>query len=536
MVDGLILILVYIGYLVFAAKRALTYMHAYQQEEYDSPRFARWIVQHRVFDKRLSLSLALCGLLYQVFPAFFISFLIFLAFAAAAYFEKDPRKGSKKNLNITERVKRILLPAFGLIAISGLWVFFAPTFFWLWIVTLQLIPLWIVLSNTLLHPFEMRTQKKFWVEAHNKLLDYKPTVIGITGSFGKTSVKHILGHILKMHAPTLVTPGSVNTPMGITRIIRENLQPEHQYFVVEMGAYGPGSIQRLCDLTPPDIGIITAIGHAHYERFKTLEAVAETKYELATSAIKNSGKVFVHERTLRFEYTRAILQAHSDKFFLCGETPQPTDHSYLRPGDLEIQSIEQRMEGLFIRFIWKSKFYTLEAPLYGLHHGHNLALAFATAFELGINPADIQTALSSLKQIQHRLEVKPQNDGTTIIDDAYNSNPAGFKSALELLATIGKARKILITPGMVELGKAHDDAHQKIGEYAGQICDVALVVKSERIPTFISGFKTTGGSKTLIEVETFADAQRWIMTNKQPGDTILLENDLPDIYERMPRL
>lgn len=536
MTVDLIILLVYVGYLFFTAKRALTYMHAYQQEEYDSKRFLAWIIQHRVIDKRLSAALLLCALLSLLLPEFFTNFLIFLAFAATAYFEKDPRKGSKKNLNITERVKRILLPAFAFIVLSGLWVFFAPTLFWLWIVNVHLIPLYIVLSNTLLNPFEMRTQKKFWNEAHNKLLDYNPTVIGITGSFGKTSVKHILGHILKMQAPTLITPGSVNTPMGITRIIREQLQPEHQYFVVEMGAYGPGSIKRLCDLTPPDIGIITAIGHAHYERFKTLEAVAETKYELANAALQKNGKVFAHERTLRFEYSHAIMKTNNDKFYLIGETPKPADQSFLRPGDLEIQSIEQRTEGLLIRFIWKSKFYSLEAPLYGLHHGHNLAIVFATAFELGISPEDIQTALSSLKQIQHRLEVKPQSDGTTIIDDAYNSNPSGFIAALDILSTIGKARKILITPGMVELGKAHDEAHEKIGHHAGQLCDIAIVVKSERIPTFISGFKSTGESKTLIEVETFADAQRWITANKQPGDTILLENDLPDIYERVPRL
>src|SRR5690606_21962950 len=128
--------------------------------------------------------------------------------------------------------------------------------------------------------------------------------------------------------------------------------------------------------------------------------------------------------------------------------------------------------------------YSADAPLFGIHHGHNVALAFVTALTLGVSSADIQTALGSLPQIQHRLEVRKQGD-ITIIDDAYNSNPVGFQSALNLLAVLHKnGRKILITPGMVELGKAHDEAHHKIGISAGAICDIAIVVKGSRIPSF----------------------------------------------------
>jgi UDP-N-acetylmuramoyl-tripeptide--D-alanyl-D-alanine ligase len=535
-------IMLFMTYCAFVFKRSMTYMHVYQQEEYDTRRLIGWILKNRTFDKRLSFILILCTAVSFFIPVMFTSFLIFTAFALTTYLEKDPRKDSKKKLVLTERVKRIFFPACGLAAISGLWCFLVPQFSGIWILNVQLIPFWLFGVNAMMQPYEDFIQQRFWREANNKILDYQPTIIGITGSYGKTSVKHILGHILKVNAPTLVTPGSVNTPMGITRIIREELTPEHKYFVVEMGAYGPGSIARLCKLTPPDMGIITAIGHAHYERFKTLENVAAAKYELAEAVIAKGGMVIAQERTLRFEHARNMKDEYIHNFIICGDAPQvdktkQVEESYLSKGDLEIHAIEQRKKGLEIRFHWKNTLHVVDAPLFGIHHGYNVAMAFAAAFELGIKVQDIQTALTTLPQIQHRLEVKPQADGTIIIDDAYNSNPIGFQAALGLLTSIGNSgRKILITPGMVELGKAHNDAHEKIGEYAGQICDVVIVVKGQRIPTFLKGFKSTGGSKEIHEVETFSDAQKWVSKNRKTGDVILIENDLPDIYERMPKI
>ena len=543
--------LLFLTFIAFAGKRGLTYMHVYQQEEYDTPRLLSWIWKNKAFDKRLSiLILIACGVYYFAAPLIFdyvapifFNFTLLLFMAIATALEKDPRKDSKKKLVSTSRAKRIFIPAYILSILAATWCFLPiipmP---WIWIVNIHLIPLLLVFVNTALAPFEEINQKKFWNEAHNKVLDLKPTVVGITGSFGKTSVKHILGHILKTQAKTLITPGSVNTSMGIARIVREELESDHKYLIVEMGAYGHGSIERLCDLTPPDLGIITAIGHAHYERFKSLEAVAETKYELAQSVVSRGGQMIVHERTLRFEYSRQIRKEHESQFIVCGDLPdvdksKQTDKSYLQKGDLEIQKIIQTAKGLEVRFNWKNVQYNVESPLYGIHHGHNIALAFATAFELGVSSADIQAALHSLPQIEHRLEVRKQSGGLTIIDDAYNSNPMGFQAALGVLSQIGNnKRKILITPGMVELGKIHDEAHKTIGAYAGEVCDIAIIVKGKRIPTFIKAFKETGGSKQLHEVESFDEAQKWISKNKQDGDVVLIENDLPDIYERVPKI
>ena len=516
------LLVVYFAYLYFASKRGMTYLHIYQQEEYDTGRFLRWVTRTRAFDTRLTALLFVLSIGWFFLPEILTLFLLFAAFAVIAYIEPDPRSDSKKKLVMTARAQRIFFVATVLTALMGAWCFVLHIPF-LWIVNVQLMPCLLLVANTALIPYENATQKKFWNEAHDKLGQLNPTVIGITGSFGKTSVKHILGHILKSFAPTLITPGSVNTPMGITRIIREQLEDNHRYFVVEMGAYGPGSIERLCRLAPPDLGIITAVGHAHYERFRTIEAVARAKFELAQAVVNKNGKVVVHEKPLEIEYAGTMTREKRSHFIIVGETAI---------ADVVIERAEQLPEGLRVFLRHNGDSYCIDAPLYGLHHADNITLAFAAALALDIPAETIVTALKSVPQITHRLEVKRQPDGTVLIDDAFNSNPVGFSSALDLLPVLAKqGRRILVTPGMVELGEAHNDAHAEIGKKAGHICDVALVVQAARIPTFVEGFKATGNGKTLVEVTSFNEASAWLDQNRRGGDVILLENDLPDLYE-----
>ena len=302
-----------------------------------------------------------------------------LSCVAIAVIERDPRKTAKKPLAMTARAKRIYAIALALSAAIGVIAALATEFAIVWIVAVQLVPLMLVGANLLLAPFEARVQRRYWAEAHEKLRRLDPVVIGITGSYGKTSVKHILGHVLETAAPTLITPGSVNTAMGIARVIRERLQPHHRYFVVEMGAYGIGSIRRLCALTPPKLGIVTAIGKAHYERFKSLDAVAEAKFELAEAARDNGGTVIVAADTLEFARPREFLERHRDVVVTVGDGD---------PADLAITSLRQEPEGIVARVTWRGADYELRAPLYGLHHGRNIALGFAAACSLGLAPED----------------------------------------------------------------------------------------------------------------------------------------------------
>ncbi len=540
--DLAIQIITLIAFTAFAGKRLMNYLHALQQDDYDNARLWRWIVSNKVFDSRVSQILIIItgvGLFNAIAPSI-LNICIFIVFIIAAYFEKDPRKQSKKALVITKRARRILITAliYTIICASiGFYISFPA----IWIVVIQLIPFMLLLSNFSLAPYEAATQKKFYGEARAKLEEVQPTVIAITGSYGKTSVKHILGHILKNTAPTLMTPGSVNTIMGITRIIRDQLQPHHKYFIVEMGAYGPGSIAALCQLTPPNLGIITSIGHAHYERFKSLETVVQAKYELAEAVLEQNGTMIVHEKTLKFEHSRNIRHRAMDNFIACGEPAgkRNQEFSYLAPDDLNIMETEQTPKGICIKIKWKGEKYTLRAPLYGTHHGHNIALAFACAMNLGMEAKDINAALASTPQIRHRLEVKQQKSGSMIIDDAFNSNPPGFRSALHVLGVLAKdqgGRAILVTPGIVELGAAHDEVHRTLGILAAEVCDIVIVVQAERIPTFIKGFKSKASNKTLKEFDRFEQAQEWIFKNQRDNDVILLENDLPDIYERILKI
>lgn len=528
LLDTVVLVFTVIAFLGFAARRLLTYLHIFQQEEYDTPRFLKWLFSKLVFDRKLSALLFLCGVLWFFsLPAFVMNFIIVLSFVLFTSIEKDPRKDSKKKLAMTDRAKRVFGAALLLCVLpAGLGLSYPMP--WVWILAVQSLPFLLALGNMVLQPYEDQLQNRFWTEAHTKLMALNPTVIGITGSFGKTSVKHILAHILSSAAPTLATPGSVNTPMGISRIIREQLDERIKYFIVEMGAYGPGSIARLCKLAPPNHGIITAIGHAHYERFKSLETVAETKFELAASAIAREGKVVAHEKTFKFPASAELRETHPESFIICGSEG---------PVDLKVLDIKQTAQGLEIKLVWGDKNSTLKIPLFGIHHGMNAAMAYAMACTLGLEPDDVRIALKSTPQIPHRLEVKQTPKGALIIDDAYNSNPAGFYAALDLLGFIGvKKRSILITPGIIELGKAHDEVHRQIGAYAAQRCDICIAVQPARIPTFIQGFESAKHGAELIQVDTFDIAQKWLAENMTPDDVILMENDLPDLYERIPKL
>lgn len=532
MIEIIISITLYVSFLGFAAKRLLTYLHAFQQEEYNETRFLSWMFGNMVID-RIASALILIATLGWVaagtfdIPTFIPLVVVFAAFVSRAAGEADPRSDAKKKLAMTARAKRVYTTALSMSAFIGLIGFITPAPL-IWLAPVHLIPITLVLANILLEPFEQSIQQTYWNEARERLKEVNPTIIAITGSFGKTSVKHILGHVLKSNANVLITPGSVNTVMGISRIIREELQDDTQYLVVEMGAYGPGSIRKLCELTPPDIGIITAIGHAHYERFKSLETVADAKYELAEAVIAKGGRMIVHDKTLEFAKAKRLQTENPSTFLTVGED---------KTNNMFIKRKKQTDRGLEIKAQYADDDYEITCPLYGIQHVSNIALAFTTARAIDISPDNIVAALKSVPQIPHRLEVKRQPDGRIIIDDAFNSNPLGFQSALDLLTSLNpQSRKILITPGMVELGSSHDTAHENIGTYAGQVCDVAIIVNSKRIPTFINGFKTSGANKELREVNTFTEAQSWVNQNKQDGDIILIENDLPDVYERIPRL
>ena len=519
--------LVWAAYALFAARRGLTYLHIFQQEEYDGGRFLRWVFRRRALDRRASAVLLIIGILDSVLslPKVVSPLGICAALLAIAAFERDPRRLAKKQLVMTARAKRTFWVAFVLLSGASAVTLRLPWPTLRWILCVQAIPFVLVLASFCLQPYEHRIQQRFWREAHAKLMSLKPMIIGLTGSYGKTSVKHILGHVIGAYAPTLSTPGSVNTPMGIARIVREQLGPHHRFFLCEMGAYGPGSIERLCRLAPPDLAIITAIGPAHYERFKSLEAVARTKFELAQYALDRGGKLVVTHDVLSCPYPRSFYQTHRDRIVVVGSD---------LCCELRVGAVDQTTQGISVEVVWAGTTYILRSRLYGSHHAMNLAMAFAAACVLGMAPVYAVVAIGSVPQVSHRLEVKRQPNGHVLIDDAYNSNPVGFVNGLQLLNYFrrGSGRRILVTPGMVELGTAHDEEHRKIGECTGRHVDVLLAVVPQRIDPLIRAYSQANPQGTVISCSAFADAQRWLEANVRSEDVVLLENDLPDLYEK----
>ncbi|MEN2494391.1 MAG: UDP-N-acetylmuramoyl-tripeptide--D-alanyl-D-alanine ligase [Hyphomicrobiaceae bacterium hypho_1] len=519
----------YAAFIFFSLYRLLRYLHIFQQDEYNTVRFAFWLVTKMAFDKRVSATLIFLEISNKfiqnvtLVPTFLETVLVTLLFIVAGVKEPNPLRVAKKRLVLTKRLKRLLATSMILTFITA---YVATTIgsSIAWLVAVQFIQLIIILANWLLKPIEICIQKSFKTAAKNRFCEIAPCTVGITGSFGKTSVKHILGHILQMNTNAQFTPGSINTVMGIARVINEKLEDNCRYFLAEMGAYGIGSISRLCTFIPPKHGIITSIGEAHYERFKDLETVSKAKFELAQAVSRLDGKVVLDESVLEHISAYKFVEQNRKMFIIVGMKSM---------ADIKILSIEQTMQGLYVKIYFEANEYLLFAPIYGLHHARNMVLASAMALNLGFSIERIIQSLRTTPQISHRLEVKKHSCGATYIDDSYNANPNGISNGLDLLQVLRNenGRRILITPGIIELGTIHDEVHCKLGKKAALATDITVVVNPERVEAFLKGFKSVDGSGQLFTCDKFSDAQTWIGLNLRPYDTLLIANDLPDLIE-----
>lgn len=514
--------------------RGKAYLKYFQQEEYDGRRFLSWVRCNAAIDRVATLIVVLALLAgLSVEPLGSGQFAVLIALMVSIFLSRNALNQSKKALVMTARVKRI----FWVYMILSLAVYIALTLilhgyhasvdFNVVIVALpalmlQLAPLTLVLAKALLDPQEKAVQAKFRREAEEKLKSLSPRIVAITGSFGKTSSKHILDHILSAAQPTLATPGSVNTIMGITRVIREQLKPEHKYFIVEMGAYGPGSIAKLCAFTPPELGLITAVGAAHYERFKSLDVVAQAKFELAEDVFSREGRMIVSADAIDAELLADRIKV------------VPGDYTLVGKGhDIQLSNLVMTKEGLRLTIAIKGEEdQIVDVPLYGRHQADNIVLSIAAALVLDVPWSVIRAALRSMPQIRHRVEVSMRSGSITTINDAYNSNPIGFMAALEVLDSLKNegGRRILVTPGMVELGTRHDEDHTIVGQKAAHLADVILAVTPERMPSFVEAVIHEDKAQ-LLQFATQDEAEAWVKANVTVLDVVLFENNLPDLYE-----
>jgi UDP-N-acetylmuramoyl-tripeptide--D-alanyl-D-alanine ligase len=515
---------------ILAYRRQLRFLHLFQQEEYDNQRFMEWFKREKAFDYGASLLL----LLTQLFHNTELAIVTLIGLGGLSYTEPNPTQHARKTLNLTERAIRLLQLSLGMSYLIGIvLIMIAPSWAALaMVIVLQSLPFTLLYANVFLRPYQEKMNQHFLEEAREKLSSLSPTILAITGSFGKTSTKHLLHHILASQFPTLTTPGSVNTPLGISRVIREQLTPAHRFFIAEMGAYGPGSIARLCQLTPPSHAAITGLGEAHYERFKNLETVAQAKFEIAQYTLSRGGKVVLVVDTMQsIHYAQDFIQRYREHLILVGQSPDIPDLDYL------IDALKQDEKGLHFELVdlKTQQRHIIQTPIYGLAQCGNIAVAILLAQLSGVPINHSIAALASALQIPHRMQVMTLPNGNILIDNAYNSNPKGFASSLDLLACLAEQnrRRILITPGIVELGEQHHAIHHQLGELAARYVDVLLLINGHRVPTFFKGFTESAIGRlqrVAIQMPTLKDAQEWLGQHGIDGDVVLIENDLPDLY------
>lgn len=379
------------------------------------------------------------------------------------------------------------------------------------------LPLVMLLSNLINVPVEKMVNQHYINDAKRILKNAgSMKIIGITGSYGKTSVKYYLSFLLKAKYNVLMTPGNYNTTLGVVRTLRENYSPINNLFVCEMGARGVGEIKEICDLVHPDAGIITAIGEQHLETFKSLENIKRTKYELADSLTENS-PLF-----LNGDDSNIMSVPHKKNAIIYGI--QNKEGYYA-------DSIEVSETGTnFTVHTPQDETQNFSTRLLGEHNVLNIVGAIAAAHTFGIDLPTLATRVKKLEGVPHRLQLI-RNEHGIIIDDAYNSNPQGAKAALNVLKMFPGV-KILITPGMVELGEMQSELNHQLGIDASKACDyIILVGKTQTKPIQDGVLSGNFPQEHLLVVDSFQDAMAQasnISTTEKK--IILLENDLPDNY------
>ncbi len=499
-------------------------IHILQLNSYRDERYGKWMNQNAA---KVYFNSDLLPILGAIIAVFFP--LIGLAVAVLSYLlliRLRPQIKEKKPLVVTDRVKRLMRTIYGISGIVflmfGVFLYSYPYLAILCIVLWIFTTFWVVrFGNRINVPIENNINLSFYKQAQQKVKSASDLlVIGITGSYGKTSVKHAVTDLLSHKFNVLMTPGSYNTAMGVTRIINDKLNPLHEIFVAEMGAKQRGDIKELVDLASPKIGILTAIGPAHLETFGSLEITQKTKYELIDGLPKD-GVAFMNYDNERVrecvEWTNVekyTYSASSDKAdFYASDLNITSKGSHFKVNTPDGQSIP------------------VLTKLLGEHNISNVVVGVAVAHHLGVSHQQISGIVRTLKPAEHRLQLKKTAAGITILDDAFNSNPVGSKAAVEVLRQIEGNQKILVTPGMVELGEQEYELNYQFGVHASKNADYIILVGQKQTEPIQKALKDEGFNESnLFVAKDFFEGNAHLQSIAKKGDVVLFENDLPDTY------
>ena len=519
----ILLIIIWLFYLYFRTKKSL---HMLQQNLYDDDhRYLKWIKKN--FDK-----IMLGAEILQLFLIFFILFIkksnyILILFGIIYFllfirsFGISHKEVVKKPLVVTARIKRLLCTITLIYLIMIYFSYKLNINVYLVLAILAYFQYFIALLAVKVNkPVEKCVFLKFKHMALKKLNSMNNLkVVGITGSYGKTSSKNILNEILNVKYNSITTPKNLNTPYGLIITINNHLDKFDNVFIAEMGAYKIGEIKELCDLVKPKYGILTRIGKAHMELFGSQENIQKGKFELIESLPSDGVAVLNSDDPLQVNYNLK----NKVKVLWIGID----NDADFKASNINVSNIGTTFD-LVIKGD-KNK-YKFETKLLGYANIYNILAAIALGYEFGININQLQSAVKSVKPIEHRLELKKNGD-IYYIDDAYNSNPVGSKMALDVL-NLMPGKKIIVTPGMIELGSIEDEENTIFGENIADVCDEVILIGDKQTKAIQKGLKNKKyDEKHIYILEDVIDAFDLIKKLKGKDTYVLLENDLPDVFK-----
>ena len=508
-------------FLIFFYQRTRHGLHILQLENYYNDRYAVWMKRYikKLFSVKL-IALLLIPIIIFIFKENIVALILMIVsyIALIATFQK---KKEKKAFVVTSRIKRMYITYLVLFIIAA---FFANTETYSVVLSILnlcaiLVYPFVYIINVINKPIEKTIRKGFCKKAHKKLKEMPDLkVVGITGSYGKTSTKYIVNTILSQKYNTLMTPESYNTTMGVVRTINEKLTSTHQLFVCEMGAKYVGDIKEICDIVEPTYGLITAIGPQHLDTFKGIENVKKTKLELVDSIPDEEGIAFLNWEDENIRNSK--ITKKSVKFGLT------------KDADYYAENIEISEKGsIFDVVIPNKEKIRIKTRLLGELNILNIVGAVAIADKLGLTEEEIKIGAKYIRPVPHRLELKQNPNGSIIIDDAYNSNIRGAKMALDVLKSFESKKRICITPGIVELGDKSKEINKELGKKAAESSDFIILVGAEQAVPIYEGIKEEHYPQSQVFIAKNLDEALKKMNEIITRDSVvLLENDLPDNY------
>ena len=507
--------------MILTAKKAL---HMFQQNRYETGRLTKWIQESR--QEVITLPgcvVSIAGIIAAFLLKEPLSLYVIMALCAIwLLLEVNREKHASyiKPLVYTARVKRQIAVLVLLAVICLCLVVFVPQ---AWTLAFC-VPLAVFGPWALLYPMAWITSpieaavRRHYLNLAKDILKNRPDLIkiGITGSFGKTTTKNIMQAMVSEQYNSLMTPASYNTPMGITITIRQMLKPLHQVFVCEMGADHVGDITELMEFVHPTIGVVTSIGPQHLNTFGSQENITREKMQMIELlpkdgfGILNADNEFIRSYAIQNPVKTVTYAIHHD-------------------ADYRAEDIRYTPTGSSFTVVYKDERIPMETKLLGELNILNILSAVAAARYLGIDWQVIRRAVRSMPQVEHRLELKKIN-GLRFIDDAFNANPVGSAMALEVLGMMPNTR-IIVTPGMIDLGPKQEEINHAFGEKMKGKADVVILVGETQTRPIWQGLKDSGfDMENVLVMKTVKDAFAWLWAHGDPTGTILLENDLPDAF------